>query len=163
VYSSAKIVLADHWPDMREHGYISNRIYDALASGAMVLSDPVGGLEERFGGSVAVYRSREELRSQIDLLLGDEEGRRARARKGCEIVADTHTFERRVDVLLEHVGIRWEELGRRCGITAPFTAGSESCDHARLRSSVGPESIDESNHLTSQYERAGQPPRVHTD
>jgi GT2 family glycosyltransferase len=116
VYSSAKIVLADHWPDMRDNGYISNRVYDALASGAMVLSDPVSGLEERFGDSVAVYRSPEELRSQIVLLLGDEEGRRARARKGREIVVDAHTFERRVDVLLEQVETRWEELGRRHGI-----------------------------------------------
>ena len=38
-YSSAKIVLNDHWPDMRAHGFLSNRLYDALACGAFVISD----------------------------------------------------------------------------------------------------------------------------
>jgi hypothetical protein len=56
VYSSAGIVLNDHWDDMREHGYISNRIYDALACGALVLSDDVPGLAERFGDAVALPR-----------------------------------------------------------------------------------------------------------
>lgn len=43
IYSSAKVVLADHWDDMREHGFVSNRIYDALAYGAMVASNDVVG------------------------------------------------------------------------------------------------------------------------
>jgi spore maturation protein CgeB len=37
-YSSAAIVLNDHWEDMRAEGFISNRIYDALACGAFVIS-----------------------------------------------------------------------------------------------------------------------------
>ena len=123
VYSSAKIVLADHWPDMRDNGYISNRIYDALASGAMVLSDPVSGLDERFGDSVAVYCSPEELHSQIARLLEDDEGRRLRAGRGREIVVDEHTFERRIGVLLERVRTRWEGLGRAHGISATPQAG----------------------------------------
>jgi GT2 family glycosyltransferase/spore maturation protein CgeB len=65
VYSSARIVLADHWDDMRMHGFISNRIYDAVACGAFVISDDVPGLVERFGDRVAVYRSPEELRELI--------------------------------------------------------------------------------------------------
>ena len=68
-YSSARIVLCDHWDDMREHGFISNRIYDALACGATIVSDEVPGLAERFGGSVFTYRSAEELRPLIDRLL----------------------------------------------------------------------------------------------
>ncbi len=118
VYSSAKIVLADHWPDMRQHGYISNRIYDALASGAIVLSDQVDGLQERFGDTVAVYHSAEDLAGQIELLLADQKGRRELAMKGRELVLGAHTFERRVDALLERVKARWSELGREHHIAA---------------------------------------------
>ena len=55
-YSSASIVLNDTWEDMRAAGFISNRIYDALACGAFVLSDDVAGLADEFDGGVAVYR-----------------------------------------------------------------------------------------------------------
>lgn len=116
VYSSAKIVLADHWEDMREHGYISNRIFDALACGAMVLSDSVSGLAERFGDGVAVYGSAEELRDQVELLLGDEHQRRSRAAGGREQVLREDTFACRVNTLLERVQARRQELGARTGI-----------------------------------------------
>jgi O-antigen biosynthesis protein len=109
VYSSAGIVLNDHWDDMREHGYISNRIYDALACGAPVLSDDVPGLAERFGDAVAVYRSPEELHEWIERLLGDPEERRRRGQLGRETVLAEHTFAHRVQRLLEVVQERVQE------------------------------------------------------
>ena len=69
VYSSAKIVLCDHWDDMREYGFISNRIYDALACGATIICDDVDGLATRFPGQVHTYDTADELRSLIDRQL----------------------------------------------------------------------------------------------
>jgi O-antigen biosynthesis protein len=112
VYSSAGIVLNDHWDDMREHGYISNRVYDALACGALVLSDEVPGLAERFGDAVVVYRSAEQLRELIDRLLADPAERRRRAALGRAIVLEGHTFAHRVDELLAIVGEQVQESGR---------------------------------------------------
>jgi spore maturation protein CgeB len=103
VYSSAGIVLNDHWKDMREHGYISNRIYDALACGAVVLSDDVPGLSERFGEAVAVYRSAEELRELVERLLADPGELRRRGEQGRAAVLAQHTFAHRVDELLSIV------------------------------------------------------------
>ena len=99
IYSSASIVLADHWDDMREHGFISNRIYDALACGACVISDDVAGLDERFGGAVATYRTPKELQALVARLLADPgAGRDGRARAGGDRRAGN--FRARVDVLL---------------------------------------------------------------
>jgi spore maturation protein CgeB/GT2 family glycosyltransferase len=109
VYSSAGIVLNDHWDDMREYGYISNRIYDALACGALVLSDDVPGLHERFGDAVAVYRDAEELRELVERLLADPAERRRRAERGREVVLGEHTFAHRVTQLLEVVQERVRE------------------------------------------------------
>jgi O-antigen biosynthesis protein len=72
VYSSAKIVLCDHWDDMREHGFISNRIYDALACGATIVSDDVEGLAKRFPDLVHTYRNPDELKNLIAKLLAAE-------------------------------------------------------------------------------------------
>jgi hypothetical protein len=60
-YRSSKIVLNDHRPDMGKRGFYSNRLFDAVASGARVISDDVDGLEGLFEGGVKSYRSPNEL------------------------------------------------------------------------------------------------------
>jgi hypothetical protein len=101
-YSSAAIVLNDHWDDMREHGFASNRLYDAVACGAMVISDRLDGLEERFGGAVVTYGTADELRTIVDHFLAHPEERAARGAAGRALVLADHTFAQRVDALLEH-------------------------------------------------------------
>jgi len=102
VYSSAGLVLCDHWDDMREHGFVSNRIYDALACGAVVVSDRVPGIE-RFVDAVATYDGRDELHALIDLLLADRDALRERGERGREIVLHEHTFSHRVEALLQAI------------------------------------------------------------
>ena len=68
-YSSCDILLNDHWEDMREKGFISNRIFDGIACGACILSDSVEGLDELFPGRVYTYESRDELNQLIDDIL----------------------------------------------------------------------------------------------
>jgi spore maturation protein CgeB len=99
-YSSAGIVLNDHWDDMRAHGFASNRLYDAVACGALVLSDRLEGLEERFGGAVVTYETRAELHELIEHFLANPAERVARGTAGRELVLAEHTFARRVDALL---------------------------------------------------------------
>ena len=94
---------------MREHGYISNRVYDALACGTPVLSDDVPGLAERFGEAVAVYRSPEELHALIERLLDDPAELRRRGELGRAAVLAEHTFAHRVDKLLDLVTERVQE------------------------------------------------------
>jgi O-antigen biosynthesis protein len=101
VFSSASIVLNDHWDGMREHGFVSNRIYDALACGACVLSDELPELHDRFAGAVATYTDRAELHKLVERLLNSPEERAQRGRQGRELVLAEHTFAQRVDQLLE--------------------------------------------------------------
>jgi hypothetical protein len=56
LYAAARIVLNDHWADMRAEGFVSNRLFDAVACGARVLSDHIDGVEELFGGAVQTFR-----------------------------------------------------------------------------------------------------------
>ncbi|HXE43951.1 MAG TPA: glycosyltransferase [Conexibacter sp.] len=102
-YASAAIVLNDHWDDMREQGIVSNRVYDALACGALVVSDHLAELEERFSDAVVTYRTPEDLRAQIDALLADPAQRAERAARGRAAVLAGHTFRHRVDALLASI------------------------------------------------------------
>ena len=112
VYSSAEIVLCDHWDDMREHGYISNRVFDALACGAFVISDDVTGLKERFGDALATYRTKGELKELIEGFLGDPAERQRRAQRGRALVLERHTFADVSDVLLREIGSRIADAPR---------------------------------------------------
>jgi hypothetical protein len=102
-YSSAAIVLNDHWADMREQGIVSNRIFDALACGALVVSDHLPELEARFGDAVVTYRTREELQVSVARLLADPAERAERAAAGRAQVLAAHTFRHRVDTLLASI------------------------------------------------------------
>ena len=50
-YGNARFVLNDHWADMRAEGFLSNRLFDAVAAGARVITDHIEGLDI-FGDSV---------------------------------------------------------------------------------------------------------------
>lgn len=65
-YASAGIVLNDHWTDMAANGFFSNRLFDAAAAGARIVSDDVPGMREIFGAQVQTYGSDERLRQLLD-------------------------------------------------------------------------------------------------
>jgi GT2 family glycosyltransferase/spore maturation protein CgeB len=104
-YAAAAVVLNDHWENMREAGFISNRVFDALACGAPVISDRVPGMEELFGEHVTAYDTVDDLRQAFEAVcgpLGDIlVDRRARA---VEVGTD-HTFETRVRRIIEAIRV----------------------------------------------------------
>jgi hypothetical protein len=99
-YSAADLVLNDHWDDMRDQGFLSNRLYDASACGACVVTDHVDGLEDVFGGAIRSYRRPAELRAEVDALLADPGRRRELGARARATVLDRHTFDHRVDALV---------------------------------------------------------------
>jgi hypothetical protein len=100
-YRSARIVLNDHWEDMRSGGFISNRIFDAAATGACIVSDPIEGAEEIFGGLVKEYHTDAELREHLspNSPWPDIDLRRELAAG----IAREHSFDRRAQTLVEVV------------------------------------------------------------
>ena len=100
-YSAADIVLNDHWTDMRDEGFFSNRLYDALACAAFVISDDVPGIAEEFDRGVVTYRSADHLRDLIERFLADPEERRRVAEVGRRSVLERHTFAHRAARIME--------------------------------------------------------------
>ncbi len=103
LYASAAVVLNDHWPDMRDYGIVSNRVLDALASGALVVSDSVSGLDELLEGAVPSVSSADELRAVVAHYLETPEARVPLVDRGRQLVLERHTFDRRTEQLLTHL------------------------------------------------------------
>jgi glycosyl transferase family 1 len=112
-YAGAAIVLSDHWEDMREEGFVSNRVYDALASGAFVVSDRVAGMAAALDDAVAEYDDDAGLLAVVEHALAHPDERRARAERGRALVLAHHTFDHRaasIDAALVDAGI-WPRGG----------------------------------------------------
>jgi hypothetical protein len=104
VYSSAGAVLNDHWDDMRAQGFISNRVYDVLACGGLLISDDFPELRASLGEALLTYASPDDLREHVDRLAAEPAARAKIASRGRELVLERHTFAHRVDTLLSVVG-----------------------------------------------------------
>ncbi|MGP8189897.1 MAG: glycosyltransferase [Methanobacterium sp.] len=104
-YSSCKILLNDHWDDMREKGFISNRIFDAFAAGAFIISDNIQGAEDLFGEDLVKYNNPEDLNHLIDNYLNNEEKRIKKSKNACNIVLKQHTYQERVKRILEIINL----------------------------------------------------------
>ncbi|WP_254678225.1 glycosyltransferase family protein [Curtobacterium sp. SGAir0471] len=100
LYRSARVVLNDHWDDMARDGFLSNRLFDAAASGALVVTDPVPGVDELFHGAVRTYSSVGTLGRLLH--VGESASEAARAARGARIGAE-HSFVRRAETLLHAV------------------------------------------------------------
>jgi GT2 family glycosyltransferase/spore maturation protein CgeB/SAM-dependent methyltransferase len=117
LYRSASILLNDHWEDMRQKGFVSNRVFDALACGTFVISDDVAGLEDLFDGAVPTYANQEELKELVARYLHDEEGRHELSERGAAIVRTQHSFQVRahqfVDLIQPRLANRSAEIEPR--------------------------------------------------
>lgn len=100
-YAGAGIVLNDHHHDMARAGFLSNRLFDAVASGARVLSDGAASIHEVFGPSVVVFESEDDLvhilEQPVDEVFADRTERLDHARR----IAAEHSFDARAAVLIE--------------------------------------------------------------
>ena len=102
LYRSTKVVLNDHFPTMRDNGFINNRFFDALATGTPVLSDVVPGALEIFGDRVAWYENASEIPEIVGNLVAEPWSLERRIEVS-EWIRDNHSFDARAKVVLEQI------------------------------------------------------------
>ncbi len=103
VYRTASRVLADHWPEMAEQGFLQNRLFDAVASGARVISDDVVDLREVFGSAVQTYDGLPDLRHLCSPEGALRFGTRDEILEQAEVIRTRHSFDARARTLVEAV------------------------------------------------------------
>jgi len=102
-YRAAGIVLNDHWSDMAEQGFYSNRLFDSVASGGRVISDHVDGIVELFEGGVQTYSSPADLAMLCDPENRGLWGAKEEITERAERIGQQHSFDQRAKSLIEAV------------------------------------------------------------
>jgi hypothetical protein len=100
LYASARITLNDHHPDMAREGFVSNKVFDILASGGFVISDFNAGLQPLFGDAAPQYRSPRHLAELVDYYLTHEDERESLRRRGAA-AAMRHTYRAAAQRLMQ--------------------------------------------------------------
>ena len=115
-YSSCKILLNDHWKDMVEKDFPSNRLFDALGCGTFIISDNLKSIKNIFKDSIITYDGTEDLDNKINYYLNNDSEREKIAKKGQEIVLNNHTFNNRADEIiktLKNLNINYNILNKQ--------------------------------------------------
>jgi spore maturation protein CgeB len=112
IYSASRIVLAAHYRDSAGRFPVyqaSPRVFEAMACGALVLSDRQRDVLGLFceGEHMACFEDAAELAEKVGYYLDHPDERRRIARQGMEAVLRDHTYKKRLEALLAVAG--------RCG------------------------------------------------
>jgi GT2 family glycosyltransferase len=134
LYSSARVVLNDHWESMALHGFLSNRLFDCVAAGAYVISDPVQGISEVFGPLVHQYRSLVELERLIDLGLKST-AQLPQDRQIAQSVCAANSFRVRAKTISDFLNDNYDAICKRRSVSnaesyATLSVAAETVDEA---------------------------------
>lgn len=103
IYSSARIGF-----NYSINGDINMRIFEVMSCGALLATNVISdnGFEELFssGVNVAVYKDPPGLFKTIDYYLTHDDERKEMARRGYELVVNSHTYTDRLKKILEVSG-----------------------------------------------------------
>ena len=118
IYSDTRVVIDDANHVTKPWGSVNSRVFDALASGALVITNGVKGSQELFDGKLPSYETSEELQSLLELYLGDENARLGLVADLQKTVLENHTYTNRA-YQLQSILIDYFDNKFRIAIKAP--------------------------------------------
>ncbi len=98
-YRSARFVLNDHWQSMKDFGFVSNRVFDVIACGGRLVSDPLPSLEAIFGDAVETVHDERGLVEAVSKPPLSPE----RRREAADYVQSHHSFDTRAKAICNAV------------------------------------------------------------
>ncbi len=102
-YNSARVVLNDHWPDMREKGFVSNRLFDVLACGVPLVSDEVAGLPHEIAPFITAFGEGRPLKDAVAAASAEGEEWRQQRLAFAHWIHEHHSFDQRAQAIAETV------------------------------------------------------------
>lgn len=103
LYSKAKATFNNHWTDMIKHGFVNNRIFDALACGLPIISDYSKELYNLFPNEILYYRNKKEFKKCLDELNSNYSSIKEKVNKVIPRIHKEFSYESRAKTLLEIV------------------------------------------------------------
>jgi glycosyltransferase involved in cell wall biosynthesis len=103
IYANAAIVLNDHTPVMKNHGFLSNRIFDTLACGAIPITDDIGWLPESIAPYVYTYKDFDSFKSAVSKAKNESKEKRQKRFKFAKDMRKMHSMDARALQIIDVV------------------------------------------------------------
>lgn len=100
IYSASRVVL-----NCSLHGEINMRVFEGPATGALLVTDRVGDLDQLVtdGVHVLMYGDEDEAVTVIEKALDDDDYRQTVAAQGSAYVHAHHTYDKRIETMLSTI------------------------------------------------------------
>lgn len=105
IYASTKIVIDDANRVTKDFAAVNSRVFDAIASGAMVITNGKKGAEETFKGKLPFFTNKKELNQLIEYYLNNEEVRINKIKELQKFVLKNHTYSNRANKIKQIIEI----------------------------------------------------------
>lgn len=103
LYNKSKFTLNDHWDDMKEYGYINNRIFDCLACGLPIISDYHNELVKLFPNEILYYKTEEDLKNCLREMFVNYPQIKRKSMSAIKAINDNYSFKKRAEQLINIV------------------------------------------------------------
>jgi len=92
LYRNSYCTLNDHWKDMVSYNYVNNRVFDALACGLPLLTEPNAGLDQLNLNGIKVIDQEESFDNAIDDFIVNYNHYQQGADNDAAVILENHTF-----------------------------------------------------------------------
>lgn len=132
VYASTRVVIDDANHTTFAWGSVNSRVFDALASGALVITNSRSASDDAFDGLLPVFHSPAELKRLLEYYLGNEEARLDLVNRLRSMIENSHSYSHRAQVAaadikrlfgMNRIGLKWDGNARLAEITNTLRHG----------------------------------------
>jgi len=103
LYTNSKVCLNVHILEHNTAGTINGRVFEVVLCGGFLISDNSWATKEVFGDSVILTEGDDDLVEKLSFYLANEEERKRRSIEGRKIALAAHTYEHRVETVLDYI------------------------------------------------------------
>ncbi|MBC2305036.1 glycosyltransferase [Listeria booriae] len=96
----------------------SRRVFEGLACGTPIISSYSKGIQRMFGDLVLIAETKEDLETKIQAITSDEALYQQKAVEGVREVYQHHTYKHRLEMMLEHIGIKLNKKAKRVTVVS---------------------------------------------
>lgn len=101
LYRTSYCTLNDTWADMVDFDYVNNRVFDALACGLPLLTEPNPGMDHLALGSVKIIHPDDDFDDAIDRFVVNYDRYQEAAFEDSSMILEHHTFDARAQHFIE--------------------------------------------------------------
>ncbi len=100
-YASAKLVLNDHRPHMKENGFLNNRVYDVLACATPVVTDKISSFPDEIIPYIYQYDDVTSMKIAVEKALSESVETKQHRNAFAKNIRENHSFDARANEILK--------------------------------------------------------------